>query len=176
LWAPKGQPAVYKGPHKPHTRLKDLRAKHAAHADWREVIVDDKHLRSESIQARPGSRTRRALHPDTRAWWVVMDDEMKFDIESVGPASGRKGSIIQVPMQTFYSWEVVGNQPALVFETNIAGAKTLYESTGAPAEKPPAGTAWIPVKSNNREIGVYTRNNKPQVHYDEWPRQSKKAS
>ncbi|MCC6536345.1 MAG: cupin domain-containing protein [Bryobacterales bacterium] len=167
VWAPKGQPAVYKGPHKPHTKLKDLRAKHAAHAEWREVIVDDAHLRSEYIQAKPGSRTRRALHPDTRAWWVVMDGEVKFDIESVGAVSGRKGSIIQVPMQTFYSWEVVGDKPALVFETNIAGAKTLYESAGAPTEKPPVGTSWIPVKFNNREIGVYSRNNKPHVHYDD---------
>lgn len=161
LWAPKGQPAVYKGPHKPHVKLKDLKAKYAAKTDWRELVVDDVHLRSEYVQAKPGNGMKRALHPDTRAWWVVLEGEVKFDIESVGPVMAKKGAIVQVPMQTFFSWEVVGDKPAILFETNIAGAKTLYETDKSP------GSGYMPVRFNNREVGKFLRNNKAIVTYEE---------
>ena len=165
LWAPKGQPAVYKAPHKPHTRLKSLVAKHAGKTDWREVIVDDDHLRSEYVMGKPGSSVRRAMHPDTRAWWVVMDGEVTFEIEGAGKVVGRKGSMIQVPMQTFFSYEVTGAKPALFFETNIARAKTLYESETAPP-KPP-GLDWVPVKFTSRAAGRMDFNNKAHTTFDE---------
>ena len=161
LWAPKGQPAVYKGPHKPHTKIKEVKAKHAGQADWRELVVDDVHLRSEYVQAKPGSGVRRAIHPDTREWWVVLDGEVKFDIESVGEVRAKKGSIVQVPMQTFFSWEAVGSQPALMFDTNVAGAKTLYETDKAPS------AGWIPVKFPTREVGKFLHNNKAHTTYEE---------
>jgi mannose-6-phosphate isomerase-like protein (cupin superfamily) len=165
LWAPKGEPAVYTAPHKPHTRLKDLLRQHAGKNSWRQVIVDDAHLRSEYVMAPPGAAVKRAMHPDTRAWWVVMDGELTFDIEATGKVVGRKGSIIQVPMQTFFSYQVTGSTPALFFETNIAGAKTLYESDVAPPKIP--GFDWIPVQFNNRVIARYDFNNKPHVTFDE---------
>src|SRR5437867_8905147 len=134
LWAPKGAPAKYVAPHKPHTKLSDLKAKHAGQQDWRELIVDDEHLRSEYIQMRPGAKTSRVLHPDTRTWWVVMEGEVRFDIEKSDPFVAARGSMVQAPMQTLFSYEVVGDHPALILETNIAGAKTLYERKGdAPA-------------------------------------------
>jgi len=165
LWAPKGKPAVYTPPHKPHTRLKDLKAAHAGQQAWRHVVVDDNLLRSEYIQARPGTAVRRAMHPDTRVWWVVMEGEVRFDIESVGSFTAARGSMVQCPMQTFFSWEVVGDKPALLFETNIAGAKTLYESDVAPPKLP--GFDWIPVRFNNREIGRFLHGNKPHRTFDE---------
>jgi mannose-6-phosphate isomerase-like protein (cupin superfamily) len=161
VWAPKGQPAVYKAPHKPHTKIKEVKAKHAGHADWRELVVDDAHLRSEYVQAKPGSGVKRAIHPDTREWWVVLDGEVKFDIESVGTVNAKRGSIVQVPMQTFFSWEAVGSQPALLFDTNIAGAKTLYESDKSP------GAGFIPVKFPNREVGKFLHNNQAHTTYGE---------
>lgn len=161
IWAPKGPAAVYKEPHKPHTKIKEVKAKHAGHDDWRELVVDDQHLRSEYIQAKPGSGVKRAIHPDTREWWVVLEGEVKFDIESVGVVMGKKGAIVQVPMQTFFSWEAVGNQPALMFDTNIAGAKTLYETASSP------GADYIPVKFPTREVGKFLHGNKAMVTYDE---------
>jgi len=134
LWAPKGAPAKYVAPHKPHTKLADLKAKHAGHEDWRELIVNDEHLRGEYVQMRPGAKTPRALHPDTRTWWVVMEGQVRFDLEKNDPFVAARGSMVQAPMQTFFSYEVVGDRPALLFETNIAGAKTLYErKADAPA-------------------------------------------
>jgi mannose-6-phosphate isomerase-like protein (cupin superfamily) len=164
LWAPKGRPGQYTPPHKPHTKLKDLLAKHAGKAEWRELIVDDEHLRSEYLQLKPGARTPRALHPDTRAWWVVMHGQVRFFIEGQEPFTATKGSMVQVPMQTFFSMEVVGETPALVFETNIAGAKTLYErETDAPRIP---GFDFVRVKFA-RMPGQYGRNNKPHTTFAE---------
>jgi mannose-6-phosphate isomerase-like protein (cupin superfamily) len=165
LWAPKGEPAAYTPPHRPHTKLADLKAQHTGEKNWRQVIVDDSLLRSEYIQASPGTAVKRAMHPDTRVWWVVMEGEVRFEIETVGQFTARKGSMVQCPMQTFFSWEVAGEQPALIFETNIAGAKTLYEAHAAPPKVP--GWDWIPVKFNARKPGVFEHNNKAHVTFEE---------
>ncbi|MEZ5355360.1 MAG: cupin domain-containing protein [Bryobacteraceae bacterium] len=165
VWAPKGQPAVYKGPHKPHTKLKEVKAKHAGHKSWRDVVVDDGVLHSEYVQAAPGEGVKRALHPDTRAWWVVLSGEVQFDIETVEPFTARKGSMVQVPMQTFFSWRVTGTDPAVMFETNIAGAKTLYESDMAPPKAP--GFDWVRVRFNNRRIAQWEHNNKAHTTFEE---------
>lgn len=164
IWAPKGEPAAYAAPHKPLTRLKDLQARHRGQPSWRELVIDDNMLRSEYIQAAPGTKVKRAMHPDTRTWWVVMEGEVAFDIETVAPFVARKGSMVQCPMQTFFSWEVKGDRPALIYETNIAGAKTLYESDVPPS--PLAGLDWIPVKLT-RQIGKFLRTNLPHVRYEE---------
>ena len=158
LWAPKPAPGKYVAPHKPHTKLADVKARHEGKPEWRELVVDDEHLRSEYIQSRPGSREPRQCHPDTRAWWVVLDGEIRFDIEGQTPFVARKGSMVQVPMQTLFSLETVGDKPALRFETNIAGAKTLY------AEEPSADLKgripYMPV-AFRRLAGNYEGPNKP---------------
>jgi len=166
FYAPKGKPAVYTAPHKPHTKLSEVKAKHKGKTQWREVVVNDQHLRSEYIQMVPGFKHPKAMRPDTRAWWVVLDGQVRFDIEAAEPFTASKGSMVQVPMQTMFSFEVVGSQPALVFETNVAGAKTLYVNE-AEAPAPPPGTAWNKVTFNNRVTGRWLHNNKPHVTYDD---------
>ncbi len=164
LWAPKGAAGKYVPPHKPHTKLADLKAKHKGKSDWREVIVDDEHLRSEYIFARQGTRTPRAVHPDTRTWWVIIEGEVRFEIEGEQPFVARKGGMVQVPFARLFSYEVAGSSPALIFETNIAGAKTIYENKADAPAIP--GIEWVPV-SFRREQGQYDKGNKPHVTFDE---------
>src|SRR6187399_820078 len=80
-WAPKYEPAKYPPGHRPHTKLLDLKALHKDQTDWRETVVDDAHLRAEYVQMKPGTKVGRRFHPDTRAWWIVMDGEIRFEIE-----------------------------------------------------------------------------------------------
>lgn len=163
LWAPKGK-SDYIPPHKPHTKLSDLKQKHHGQDSWRETIVDDEHLRSDYIYAKPGTKQPRGLHPDTRSWWVVMDGEVRFDIETLDSFVARKGSMVQVPMQTLFSYEVVGDHPALIFETNVAGARTLYVNQSDAPKTP--GIDWVPVKMGRR-IAEWEHDNKPHVTFDE---------
>jgi mannose-6-phosphate isomerase-like protein (cupin superfamily) len=173
LWAPKGHPAGYTPPHRPHTKLADLKARYAGAAEWRELIVDDEHLRSEYIQMRPGTKTPRALHPDTRSWWVVMDGQVRYFIEGQEPFVASKGSMVQVPMQTFFSMEVIGDRPALVFETNIAGAKTLYERRSDAPYLP--GFDWIPVRFQRKPASTAAITSRT-LPSPSWPRSSNPGS
>ena len=168
-WAPKYEAARYPSGHRPHTKLADLKAKYKGRSDWREVIVDDDHLKSEYIQISPGTKVSRRFHPDTREWWVVMDGQIRFDIEGQDSFIATKGSMVQVPMQTIYSMEAIGDRPALRFEVNIARAKTLYPQDVKPPVIP--GATWIPVVLG-RKPQPYGYNNKPHINLYELQKDS----
>lgn len=167
FYAPKGKPAQYTAPHKPHTKLAEVKSSHAGQPRWRHTVVDDVHLNSVWVQAQPGDKEPQQLHPDTRTWWVVQEGEIRFTIEGQPkPIVGRKGSMVQVPMATIFSMETIGEKPSLRFETNIAHAKTLYVNQ-AEAPKIP-GFNFVPGSFTRKDVmGVYLHNNKPHVHYDE---------
>lgn len=166
VWSPKKAPDPYTGPHRPHTKFADLKARHAKQAEWREVLVDDDLLRSEYIQLKAGTKTPRILHPDTRTWWVIVEGEVRFEIEGTDPLIAKKGSIVQVPMQTAFSYEAA--KPSLIFETNIAKATTVYLDQ---ADTPRlAGIEFLRTPLP-RKAGVYLRNNKPHVTFDEVAKQ-----
>jgi mannose-6-phosphate isomerase-like protein (cupin superfamily) len=116
------------------------------------------------VYAPPGTKHPRALHPDTRAWWVVMEGEVRFEIETVAPFTAKKGSMVQVPMQTFFSYEVTGSQPALLFETNIANARTLYANE---AEAPKLPGMDLLKVNFTRVVARWEKNNKAHVTFDE---------
>jgi mannose-6-phosphate isomerase-like protein (cupin superfamily) len=164
-WAPKPvEPTKYVAPHKPHTKLADLKAKNKGRADWKEVIVDDSHMRAEYISTAPGTKVSKRFHPDTREWWIVMDGQIRFEIEGQEPFVATKSSMVQVPMQTIYSMETVGDKPALRFEVNIAGAKTLYPQEVQPPKTP--GLDWILV-TLNRKPAPYDHGNQPHINLHE---------
>ena len=161
-WAPKPlEIPKYTPPHKPVTRLADLKKQHAGEAEWRQVIVDDDHLHGEYIQSAPGSKVPRRFHPDTREFWAVVDGQLRFEIEGQQAIVATKGSLVQVPMQTIYSIETIGETPALRYEVNIAHAKTFYPAGVDPPEMP--GFKWIQAKLN-RKPGPYDRGNRPHVN------------
>src|SRR5262249_40145353 len=124
-WAPKPiQLTKYVAPHKPHTKLSELKAKHKGQADWREEIVSDDLLHAEYIYSQPGAKVSKRFHPDTREWWTIVEGRIRFEIEGQDPFVAVRGSMVQVPMQTVYSMETIGDTPSLRFEVNIARART----------------------------------------------------
>jgi mannose-6-phosphate isomerase-like protein (cupin superfamily) len=164
-WAPKPiEPTKYVSPNKPHTKLADVKAKHASEANWRQTAVDDDHLHADYVLSAPGTSVSRRFHPDTREWWIVLDGQLRFEIEGQEPFVATKGSMVQVPMQTIYSISTVGDKPALRFEVNIAKAKTLYPQDVEPPKM--AGYRWIPVVLN-RQPGPYDHGNKPHINLGE---------
>jgi mannose-6-phosphate isomerase-like protein (cupin superfamily) len=161
-WAPKLiEIPKYVAPHKPVTRLADLKKQHAAEANWHQVIVDDGTLHGEYIQSAPGTKVSRRFHPDTREFWAVMAGQLKFEIEGQQPFVATKGSLVQVPMQTLYSIETAGDEPALRYEVNIPHAKTFYPIDVKPPEMP--GFKWIEARLN-RKPGAYGPGNQPHAN------------
>jgi mannose-6-phosphate isomerase-like protein (cupin superfamily) len=165
VWAPKlVKLPGYTAPHRPHTKLADLKARHRSEMDWQEVVVDDDHLNGVYVSMAPGKRTQPRLHPDTREWWVIMGGQIRFNIDGQESFTASKGWLVQVPYRTAYTMETVGNEPSLRFEVNIAHAKTLYPRD----QKPPQmnGYEWTLVRLPQPR-GVYDRGNKPYLIYDE---------
>jgi len=162
-YAPKpAKLTAYTPPHKPHTRLADLKAKNQGKAEWSEWVVKDDYLWTQYIQSAPGSKVSPRFHPDTREWWVVLEGELRFQIEGQEPFVAKRRSIVQVPGQTIYSIETVGNTPAIRVETNIPNAQTLYP------EKPkmmPAGVDFIPIRLG-RQPFPYDHDNVPHINLD----------
>jgi len=122
------------------------------------VVVNDDHLHAEYVSMAAGGKVSRRFHPDTREWWVVMDGQIRFEIENQEAFVATKGSMVQVPMQTIYGHGDHRRTASLRFEVNIAKTKTLYPKDVEPPKTP--GINWIPVKLG-RKPGPYDHGNKP---------------
>ena len=174
-WAPKPvKTPGYTGIHKPWIKLADLKARHKGQATWRELLVNDGRLTAEYFAAAPGTKVTRRFHPDTREWFAVLEGEVRVEIEGQEPFSATRGSLVNIPRQTIYSLETIGNTPSLRFAVNVAGAKTLYPQD----VKPPAaaaGTAWTEVRIN-RTPGRYDEFNQPHLNIHEAAAKNEKYS
>jgi len=95
-------------------------------AQLKQTVVDDNSLRADYVSMAPGVKTPRQFHPDTRAWWIVQDGQIRFSIEGQEPFGASKGYLVQVPYRNIFSLETVGDKPSLRLEVNIAGDKTMY--------------------------------------------------
>lgn len=163
VWSPKSTTAYdWTPPHRPHTKLADLRARHNGQADWVETIVDDDTLHADYISMGPGVKTPRRMNADTREWWVIQDGQIRFTIDGQEPFIASKGYIVQVPYRTFYTMETVGDQPSLRFEVNIARAKKMYPVDSTPV--PVAGMEYVRARVAGR--GTYDGGNKPYVDFN----------
>ena len=105
-WAPMPiEPSKWEPPNRPHWKLSELLAKHKGEPNWTESVVNDATLRAEYISMAPGAKTPRRLHPDTRAWWIVQDGQIRFTIDGQEPFVARKGFLVQVPYRTSTAWK-----------------------------------------------------------------------
>jgi len=141
------EPAAYEAPMKPLVRLADLKAKHAGHANWSELVVYDKNNRAEVISAAPGSKIARHLHADAPEYWMVQEGRIRFEIENppgqFQTFEASKGDLVLVPERHLHSLEVVGTGPAIRFQVTLPDTSNIYETKPhQPAEK---GMTYTPV-------------------------------
>ena len=165
-WMPKPiKTPGYTGIHKPWIRLAELKARHKGRANWRELLVSDGRLTAEYFSAATGTRVSPRFHPDTREWFAVVEGQIRVQIEGQEPFVAKRGSLINIPRQTIYALETIGDSPSLRFAVNVAGAKTMYPAdVERPA--PPAGMAWTPVRLN-RMPSRYDEFNQPHLNIHE---------
>jgi quercetin dioxygenase-like cupin family protein len=165
-WAPKPiKTPGYSAPQKPWVKLADIKAGHKGSANWRVVVVDDGRLIGEYVAAAPGAKVSPRFHPDTREWFAVVEGQVRVEIEGQEPFTATRGSLVNIPRQTIYSLETVGDSPSLRWIVNVARAKTLYPQS----EQPPtaaAGTSWVPV-TINRTPSRYDEFNQPHLNIHE---------
>ena len=165
-WAPKPTTLTrYPSGIKPWVKLADLKARHKSDANWRDVIVDDGRLSGEYVFAAPGTSVGKRFHPDTREWFAVVEGEVRVSIEGQEPFTATRGSLVNIPRQTIYSLETIGDRPSLRWVVNVARAKTLYPSDVQPPA-PPSGTQWVPITINRRPA-EYDQFNRPHLNIHE---------
>jgi quercetin dioxygenase-like cupin family protein len=163
-WAPMPkQPSTWVAPHRAHWKLTELLAKHKGQQDWTETIVSDSTLHAQYISMAPGAKTPRRFHPDTRAWWIVQDGQIRFTIEGQEPFVATKGFMVQVPYRNVYSLETIGDRPSLRLEVGIAGATTMYPMDETPQPLP--GFDFVKVRISGK--GEYDAANKPFVDFSQ---------
>ena len=163
VWAPKAvKPNDWVAPHKPHTKLADVLAKHKGQTDWTQQVVDDDNLHAAYISMGPGKRTPLRMNADTREWWVIQDGEIRFTIDGQEPFVASKGYLVQVPFRNMYTMETVGERPSLRYEVNIAKARKMYPMDQKPV--PVAGFEFLPVRVPGK--GAYAEGNKPFVDFN----------
>src|SRR5262249_5134967 len=97
-WAPMPtQPSAWVPPNRPHWKISELLAKHKGQPNWTETVVSDGTLHADYVSMAPGVKTPRRFHPDTRAWWIVQDGQIRFSIDGQEPFVAGKGFLVQVP-------------------------------------------------------------------------------
>lgn len=164
VWAAKPvKTPPYRAGLKPWVKLPDLKAKHKGRANWNEVVVDDGRLMAEYVFAAPGTKVSRRFHPDTREWFAILEGEVRVEIEGQEPFTATRGSLVNIPRQTIYSLETIGNTPSLRFALNVSGAKTAFTKDAEPAAPAPAGMTWIEARIN-RTPGRYDEFNQPHAN------------
>ena len=150
-------------PNKPLTKLADLLSKHAGQPNWSETIVNDELFRGEYISMGPGVKTPRRFDHDNRAWWIIQDGQIRFEVEGQQPFVASKGYMVQVPHRLVYSMATVGEKPSLRFEVTIARSAVGYPIDETPVPIP--GQKYI--KTTIADIkGSYDDANVPYIDYN----------
>src|SRR6266498_3765612 len=163
-WAPMPtEPSKWISPNRPHWKVSELLAKHKGEPNWTESVVNDATLRAEYISMAPGAKTPRRLHPDTRAWWIVQDGQIRFTIDGQEPFVATKGFMVQVPYRNIFSMETIGDKPSLRLEVNVADAKTMYPVDETPT--PLEGFEFVKVRISGK--GKYDLGNKPYIDFNQ---------
>jgi len=162
---------AYKAPMKPVTRFADLKARNRGKASWREPIINDGNSVSFMVQEPAGTRYERKMYPDSAAWFVVLDGQIRFEVEKPDRTfeivNATKGSYVFVPERMLHSFEVVGGAPAIRYEVTSGPSSTaVYEKKPATA---PTGVEYIPVTlgtgPNPLDVRNEGLNGKPWPHH-----------
>jgi mannose-6-phosphate isomerase-like protein (cupin superfamily) len=163
VMSPKAKSAGWTGVHRPHTKLRDVLARHHGQADWAETIVDDESLFAQWISMGPGRKTPRRMNGDTREWWIVQSGTLRFHVDGREPVVATKGVMVQVPYRTLYQIENVGTDPALRFEVNVTARASCIRSTKR--RTPVSGFEYVKTRVTGGR-GVLDPQNRPVVDFN----------
>jgi len=161
-WAYKEKGGVYIPPTKPYLKLSDLKAQHAGHPNWSQLVINNAQQQATYNAAAPGTKFGRRMNVDTNAMFVVMAGEVHFTVEGQPPVTATRGSIVNILNGTIYSWEIAGSQDALWVEVHPTDTHTVYP-VDEPQPQPVSGQQVVKVAFNHTP-GKYAEPN--QLHWN----------
>lgn len=166
FWVQKTKATVYVPPNKPHTRLADLKAKYKNQGAWRETVVKDSESQADYVSMVPGTKVSPRFHPATPSFFVVFGGEMRWQIENQDAFTAKRGSMVNIPSWTIFSYEIIGTVPAVFVEVNAIHVDNVFPAS-SPAPEALPGRVVVKTTFNERRPSPYVAPNKPHFNlYD----------
>ena len=158
-WVQKTKGGVYLPPNKPLMKLGDLKTKYKGRPTWNEVVVKDTELQAEYHSAATGTKVSPRFHPGTASILVVFEGEMRWQVENQEAFTAKRGSIVNIPAWTMFSFEVIGSTPAIWIDVNPVHFDTVFPID---SQAPPANPGAVLTKvAFNRRPAPYVAPNQP---------------
>jgi mannose-6-phosphate isomerase-like protein (cupin superfamily) len=129
FWVQKIKETVYVPPNKPLTKLADLKAKYKGQGAWKETVLKDGESQADYASMVPGTKVSPRLHPATPTLVVVFEGEMRWQIENQESFVAKRGSMVNIPSWTIFSYEVIGTVPAVFIEVNAIHFDNVFPAT-----------------------------------------------
>jgi mannose-6-phosphate isomerase-like protein (cupin superfamily) len=163
FWIQKVKTTAYVPPNKPHTKLSDLKAKYKGQASWKETVLKDGESQADYTSMAPGTKVSPRFHPATPTLFVVFEGEMRWQIENQEAFTAKRGSMVNIPSWTIFSYEIVGSVPAVFIEVNAAHFDNVFPAS-SPAPEALPGRVVVKTTFNERKATPYVAPNKPHFN------------
>ena len=98
-----------------NVNVQELIDKFGKNNSWAVRVTFNKIFGGVAIQQMPGEGNRLHRHPDAAECWVILKGKWKWFIDEKGEMEVSKGSIINVPANTFHQITCLGEEPGIRF-------------------------------------------------------------
>jgi mannose-6-phosphate isomerase-like protein (cupin superfamily) len=125
-----GVPGAYTGNNKPHFNLHD--AEQDPKFNGQNVVQDD-HMWAQAIWGYEKNlppydpKDKGHFHVGTAEWWVILEGQIRHNIETVGDFTSSAGDIVYVPASTWHATRFAGPGPSCRLATSTYQFTSLLE-------------------------------------------------
>jgi mannose-6-phosphate isomerase-like protein (cupin superfamily) len=125
-----GVPGAYTGNNKPHFNL------HEAEKDPKfngQNVVQDDHMWAQAIWGYEKNlppydpNDKGHFHIDTAEWWIILEGQIRHNIETIGDFTSSEGDIVYAPPSTWHATRFAGPGPSCRLATSTYQFTSLLE-------------------------------------------------
>jgi mannose-6-phosphate isomerase-like protein (cupin superfamily) len=125
-----GVPGAYTGNNKPHFNLRD--AEKDPKFNGQNVVQDD-HMWAQAIWGYEKNlppydpKDKGHFHVGTAEWWIILEGQIRHNIETVGDFTSNAGDIVYAPASTWHATRFAGPGPSCRLATSTYQFTSLLE-------------------------------------------------
>ena len=125
-----GVPGAYTGNNKPHFNLRD--AEKDPKFNGQNVVQDD-HMWAQAIWGYEKNlppydpNDKGHFHVGTAEWWIILEGQIRHNIETVGDFTSNAGDIVYAPASTWHATRFAGPGPSCRLATSTYQFTSLLE-------------------------------------------------
>src|SRR5436190_16310519 len=125
-----GMPGAYTGNNKPHFNLRD--AERDPKFNGQNVVQDD-HMWAQAIWGYEKNlppydpNDKGHFHVGTAEWWIILEGQIRHNIETVGDFTSNAGDIVYAPASTWHATRFAGPGPSCRLATSTYQFTSLLE-------------------------------------------------